>query len=235
MAETTPIACPNCAKALNVPAAVLGKKIKCKECGTAFVAEAPKKGARPSKPGGAAKPKPEPQPEEPKKPKALYADEDDEGDGGAKPNPLGMIAEEDVPRCPHCAKELDPPDAALCIHCGFNNVTRTKANTKKVYAPDANDYLTHLGPGVAALLIFVALIVVNVICFTNMKQWMTDGFLDFLKKDEKGADGDVAFLVKPGAFITFVLAATVIPLIRTGRFALKRLVLENRPTERQKL
>jgi hypothetical protein len=238
MADTTPIPCPECKKVLNVPEKVLGKKIKCKDCDTAFVAEAPKKGVKPSKPGGAAKPKkeepePPPKPEAPKPPASRY-DDDDESDG-KPPKALGTVDEgEDVARCPHCAKELEPPTAIICIHCGFNNVTRTKAESKKVWAPDANDWMSHLAPGLGALAIFIALIVLNIVCIMKMEDWMTDGALDFLKSEEKGLDGKIKFAVKPGAFMTFVLAGTIIPMIKTARFAFKRLAIEYQPTEQVK-
>jgi hypothetical protein len=236
MADTTPIPCPNCGKVLNVPEQVLGKKIKCKDCATAFVAEVPKKAVKPSKPGGAVKTKreepPPPKPEAPKQPAARY---DDDADDGAVPKALGVVDEgEDVPRCPHCAKELEPPTAVVCIHCGFNNMTRTKAESKKVWEPDASDWMNHLAPGFAMLGIFVALLVLNIICILKMEDWMTDGFLDFLKSDTKGTDGKVKFEVKPGAFITFVLAATIMPMIKTARFAIKRLAIEYRPVEQVK-
>ena len=242
MASVTEIPCPNCEQPLKVPESVLGKKIKCKQCGHPFVAEAPaarkatKPAVKPSKPGGAAvkvkkeeaaKPTPESKPDGP----APYKFQDDDDDGGAKPNPLGIIAEADVARCPFCAKELDPPDAKVCLHCGFNNLTRERAESKKVWAPDANDYLNHLGPGVAALLICIALIVIDIICWVNMSDWMTD---TFLMNDELGADGKKSFLVKPGALITLILAATVLPIIKTARYAITRLAIENQPAEKIK-
>jgi hypothetical protein len=236
MADTTPIPCPECGKVFNVPENVLGKKIKCKECGTAFAADPPKKTVKPSKPGGTVKakkeePKPPPK-EEPKKPAARYADEDDEGDGGVAPKPLGVVDEgEDVPRCPHCAKELEPPDAVVCIHCGFNNLTRMKAESKKVWAPDATDWMNHLAPGIGALAITITLIVLNVICIMNMEEWMTGSALQL---DDKGADGKIKFLVKPGAFMALILAATVMPMIKLGRFAFKRLAIEYTPVEQVK-
>lgn len=235
MADTTPIPCPECGKVFNVPEKVLGKKIKCKECDTAFVAEVPKKtAAKPTKPGGTAKakkePEPEPKKEEPKKPAPSYADEDD--DTGAVPKPLGVVDEgEDVPRCPHCAKELEPPDAVVCIHCGFNNVTRTKAYSKKVWAPDASDWMSHLGPGLGALAIFIALLVLNILCIMKMEEWMTGSDL---QSDEVGMDGKKKFVVRPGAFITLILAATIMPMIKIGRFAFKRLAIEYTPVEQVK-
>ena len=75
----------------------------------------------------------------------------------------------DVPRCPLCAKELDPPDAIICIHCGFNTVTRVKADTKKVWEPDTSDWINHLGPGILAAVICVAILVIDIVCWVNMR------------------------------------------------------------------
>src|SRR6266540_522871 len=163
MPATLDISCPNCGKQLKVPAELEGKKVKCKGCQEVFAVTAPKQKAAPkaapSKPApkAPAPPKSEPKPEE--KPKSPFLD-DDEDDGPAKP--MGVVHEEDVPRCPHCAKELDPPDAAVCKFCGFNNVTRVKFETKKVIASDATDWLTHLGPGILAAIIAIALIVADI-------------------------------------------------------------------------
>ncbi len=239
------IQCPECDNPLKVPDEVLGKKIKCKQCGTAFVAKDPR--AKPSKPGGAAKPtkpgagvavkkekapEPEPKKEEPKPSPATLRFQDDD-DEGAKPNPLGVINESDVPRCPFCAKELDPPDAVVCIHCGFNNVTRVRAESKKVWAPDASDWMNHLGPGVIALVLCVALIVFDVICLLNMREWMTGSFLETETPDVTDPSRK-KMLVKPGAFIAIIWAATVLPIVGTGRFAIKRLAIEYMPTEKLK-
>jgi len=228
------IQCPECDNPLKVPENILGKKIKCKECGHAFVAKDTR--AKPTKPGGTAKPtkpgagvkvKKEPEPE-PKKPEpAPYKmQDDDDDDGGAKPSALGLIDEgAEIARCPFCAKELEPQDAVVCIHCGFNNVTRVRAESKKVWAPDSSDWMNHLGPGVIGLVVF------DIVCLVNMRDWLTG---TFLQKEEKGADGDIAFYVKPGAFITLIWAATVLPIIGSARFAIKRLAVEYMPSEKLK-
>jgi hypothetical protein len=249
MASATEILCPNCEKPLKVPDEVFGKKIKCKHCSHAFVAKRPdadedeepaksKPAVKPSKPGGAAvkAKKEEPKKEEPKKeepqPASTYNFADDDDEEGAKPKPLGVIDEgQDIPRCPHCAKELDPPDAVVCVHCGFNNVTRVKATTKKVWAPDANDWINHLGPGILAVIICVTILVIDIVSWVNMRDWLTD---TFLQKDDPGPDGEKAFFVKPGAFITFIIAAGIMPFAGCLRFAIKRLIYENQPTEKIK-
>lgn len=255
MASVVETPCPSCEKVLKVPESVFGKKIKCKHCSHAFVVpdpnaegddEAPKKAVKPSKPGGAVKAKKEkeepkkeaPKKEEPKKeepkPAGGYglAKDDDDDDDSAKPNPMALVDEgEDVPRCPHCAKELDPPDAVVCIHCGFNNVTRVKVETKKVWEPTSEDWMNHLLPGVLALIACIVILVTDIICWVNMRDWMTD---TFLQKDELDATGQTAFYVKPGAFITFIIAADILPFLAMGRFAIKRLFIENKPTEKVK-
>jgi hypothetical protein len=127
--------------------------------------------------------------------------------------------------------ELDPPDAKVCVHCGFNNVTRVRAESKKVWEPDINDWFTHLGPGILALIVVIAIVVIVIICSLNMRSWMIDSIF---MKDDLGPDGEKAFLVKPGAFITFVIFALVMPFLKCGRFAIKRLLIEYKPTERVK-
>jgi hypothetical protein len=243
MASVIEIQCPNCEKPLKVPETVFGKKIKCKYCSHAFVANDPDEGqakgqsaVKPSKPGGLSvktkKEQVEPPKEEPK-PAGTYNFQDDEDDKGAKPTPLGVVDEgQDIPRCPHCAKELDPPDAKVCIHCGFNNVTRTKAESKRVWEPDATDWVNHLGPAILSVVICILLIVLVIISWVNMRDWMTDSWLE---KEEPGMDGQKAFFVKPGAFITFIIAGCIMPFVACLRFAIKRLVYEWRPTEQVKV
>lgn len=234
MAAVSNIPCPNCDETLKVPESMFGKKIKCKHCGHAFVVDDPDEAPRPKK---AAKPAARPKKEEPKseapKPAAPYKFADDDDDEGAKPNPMGVIAEADVARCPFCAQELDPPDAKVCLHCGFNNVTRTRAESKRVWAPDASDWMNHLGPGIIALVIFIALVVLDIICLINMREWMTGTFLESNDPDPTNPDRK-AMHVKPGALITLIWAATVMPVIGTGRFAVKRLLIDNKPLEKAK-
>ncbi len=146
---------------------------------------------------------------------------------------MGVIAEAEVARCPHCAKELDPPDAKVCLHCGFNNLTRMKAETKKVFAPDSSDYMNHLGPGIGALAICIALIVMDIVILLNMREWMVGTFLETDTPDPTDPSRK-SMLVRPGAFITLIWAATIMPIIGTARFAIKRLAIDNKPLEKAK-
>jgi ribosomal protein L37E len=226
------ITCPNCEAALNVPAQFFGKKIKCKQCGHVFVAADPgKPAARPQAKPVAISPPPPPPPPEPEK-RVLW-DEEDEAATGGMAKPLGLVEDDsEIPRCPHCAKELDPPDAKVCIHCGFNNVTRAKANTVKVWAPTAEDWIRHLLPGIIALAVVIGLIVLNIVSAMNMRSWLEGSFLE---SDDKDASGRKKLYVAPGAFIFFLAAVSLMIFVPAAKFAFKRLVKEYRPTERIKL
>lgn len=226
MADTLDVKCPTCGKALKVPAALVGKKVKCKGCDTAFPVAAPKARAA-AKPGAHQVPAPEPE-----KPKSPFLDDDDDDvDEQGRAKAMGVVKESDVPRCPHCTKELDPPDAVVCYHCGFNNVTRVKAETKKVIEADAGDWAAHLAPGIVALLLAVGLIVVDVVCFINMSDWLQGSFLEM---DEKDILGNKKMYVKPGAFVTLIIGFSLVAILPLGRFAFRRLVLNYKPEERVK-
>jgi hypothetical protein len=224
MSSPVVIECPNCDKALKVPPSVFGKKIQCKHCQHAFVVQDPDAPARPAK---ATKPAPKPvSPPPPPAKKNLYDDDEDDG------RQIEVIDEgDDVPRCPHCAKELDPPDAIVCVNCGFNNVTRAKANTKKVWAPSATDWMSHLFPGIIALAICIGLIVLCVISYLRMSEWL-DG--SFLEMEEKDAAGRKRYFVPPGFFITVICVISLVVFVPSVKFVYKRLIKEFRPPEQIK-
>jgi hypothetical protein len=237
MPDTLDVKCPTCGKALKVPAALLGKKVKCKGCDTAFAVEAPKP-ARPAAKGHAvaagAKPPaaPPPPPPAPEKKSPFADDDEDEYDDQGRLKAMGVVTESDAPRCPHCTVELDPPDAVVCVHCGFNNVTRQKAETKKVVAASGGDWAAHLAPGVICLLLVIGLIVLDVFCYLNMSSWVEGSFLE---SDEKDAMmGTKKMYVKPGAFVALIIAFSVVAILPLGRFAFRRLVLNYKPEERVK-
>jgi hypothetical protein len=220
MSSPVDLKCPNCAKVLRVPPAVFGKKIKCKHCQHAFVVEdpaakparsAPKTGA-----SGDAAPRPP------------FLDDDDDG-----PVKIEVITDGDeIPRCPHCAQELDPPDAIVCVHCGFNNVTRAKAETRRVWAPSFEDWFRHLWPGVTALSIVIGWIVFDIISLNRMREWLEGSFLEM---DEKDAAGRKRYFVPPGFFIAVIWTFSLVVMVPAGRFAYKRLIKEFRPPERIKI
>ena len=195
MSSPIDMKCPNCAKVLKIPPSVFGKKIKCKHCEHAFVVSDPN--ARPSKPGPAPSAPAPPHPEEP-----AFLDDDDDG-----PKIEVVNEGDEVPRCPHCAKELEPPDAIVCVHCGFNNVTRAKAETKKVWAPSIEDWIKHLWPGITALSIVIGWIVFDIISLQRMREWLEGSFLEM---EEKDAAGQKRYFVAPGFFIAVIWMASLV-------------------------
>ncbi|MBX9584247.1 MAG: hypothetical protein K2X87_28440, partial [Gemmataceae bacterium] len=168
-------------------------------------------------------------PPPPPKPRRPFQD-DDEDDGQA-PKPIQVIHEDDAPRCPHCAKDLDPPDAEICLNCGYNNRTRVQAESRRVYAPTAGDWLAHLGPGVLALLIAGGLIGGTIFAGVNMREWMEGSFLEM---DEKDLAGRKKMLLPPGAFIAGIAVFAALIAIPCLRIAFRRLVLSPKPPEQVK-
>src|SRR5262245_54212951 len=117
------ISCPECKKKIKVTAELAGKKVRCKGCNHVFPVPA------------AAAPRP-------------AADDDDEG---ANPYALAESAKETVARCPHCAQVLDPPDAVICVNCGYNMRTRQRVSSKKVYETSSGEKFAWMLPGILCL------------------------------------------------------------------------------------
>src|SRR5262249_5449663 len=87
MASPSVVSCPQCQKQIKAPPELEGKKVRCKGCGNTFAIQ--------------ARPAPSP---------ARKADEEEEDS-----NPYGIRAEEEeIPRCPICAKEMESKDAVVC-------------------------------------------------------------------------------------------------------------------------
>lgn len=222
MSATLDVSCPSCKARLKVPAEVAGKKIRCKQCQGVFVVSGAPAAAAPA-------PKPTAPPPPPPAAGGVaanigFATDDDN-------TPMQVIKEDDTPRCPHCTKELDPPDAVVCVHCGFNNRTRVKAESKKVWEASGSDWAGHLAPGVMSVLLVIGLVVLDIVCIMKMESWMIGSFLD---KEELGPGGGPTFWVKPGAFSTFITIGSLAGIVPGIRFAYKRLVKEYVPPEEEK-
>src|SRR3954470_24296022 len=140
MATTIVITCPDCKKQMKVPDTVRGKKVRCKECnGVIPVPAGRAPDTRVTTPEAQAR-------------MAKRSEEEE-----AK-NPYGVTEVSLAPRCPHCAYELDPPDAAICLHCGYNMIQRRRVESKVTYDRTFMDWLMWLGPGILCLLGLGALI-----------------------------------------------------------------------------
>jgi hypothetical protein len=131
MASTITIICPECDKPLKAPPKILGKKIRCKSCGHTFAAKAP--------PGKAAQAKGKED-----------EDEEEAGSYGVTPEYLG-------PRCPDCANAMEEGDI-VCLHCGYNTVSRQKPRPRKVRDTTGWDIFVWLLPGILCALLVFAMI-----------------------------------------------------------------------------
>ena len=218
MSDMLDVSCPNCDKELKVPFEFAGKRVKCKGCEEVFTIKAAGKPKPPAK-------KPDPKPE----PKPPVAEDDDDDDGPARS--MGITKEDDVPRCPHCVKELDPPDAVVCLHCGFNNQTRIKAATQKVIAADATQWATHLAPGIIALIIVIAIVSLDAYCWVHMRGWLEGSALEL---DEKDLSNRKKMVIPPGAFIAFILVFSAMIVLPATRFFIRRLVFNYKPEDNVK-
>jgi len=226
MADTIDVSCPDCKKKLKVPSQHAGKRVKCPDC--KGVVSVPAKPAPATKP---AAPPPEesgskpaaPQAGSPDKYKVTWDDETD-NDNAA----MGVIHEDDSPRCPHCAQLLEPPEAIICIHCGFNNRSRVKVETKKVHEPEAGEWVAHLAPGVIAIIMIVVFLVLDVMCLVNMRYWMEGGMLE---SDDDGFDGRKKMYVSPGLFVTMAFFVSIVGIYVFIRMGYRRLFVNYLPPE----
>jgi DNA-directed RNA polymerase subunit RPC12/RpoP len=145
MAVITAIRCPECEKQFKPKAEVRGKKIKCPFCAHPFVAPLPKNPAKPKtakEPAAKAKQTPEDSSPAPVEPVRNEFDAD--------PDPYGVKNQDLAPRCPYCAQELPSANAIICLHCGYNNLTREVGKTKKLIGLSFDRHLKYLLPALGA-------------------------------------------------------------------------------------
>jgi DNA-directed RNA polymerase subunit RPC12/RpoP len=225
MASTFVIACPDCSKQIKVSEEVIGKKIRCKECGGIFPVKKPKETVAaknaPAKKDGKAKPQ---DADQTKKKTAAELNEDDD-DGK---NPYALAKDEDgVARCPNCVQELESPDALICLHCGFNMVTRKRLEVQAVHEASGAEKFQWLLPGILAAIGVVTLLTLSIILMVNTKDLMRGGLFHDL---ENGKD---VWVIKPGCFMLFNGMISGFVCYHLGRIAYRRLVVDNKPPERE--
>ncbi len=213
MASTVVIICPECDKRMNAPENILGKKVRCKSCQAAFVARA-SSGKPPSKkPANPAKTSPsKPAPAKPS------PDDDDEDDK----NPYGMIDISLSKRCPECANEMEE-EAIICLTCGYNTQTRERHKTLKTYDNTVTDQVSWLIPGIVCVLVIIGTIVFDIWYLMNIEALLGDD--DSWYKSMWAHGGIKLWVVIVSLFILFF----------TGRFAIKRLILNFARPEVEKI
>jgi hypothetical protein len=198
MAETITIICPSCEKSIKAPEDVVGKKIRCKGCGETFTAKPPKapKAAKPAKKSEAVKP------------------EGDDGEGGA----YGMRDEYLGARCPECAEKMEDGDV-ICLTCGYNTVTRLKAQRRRVKEQTGGDYFWWLLPGILCALATVFLLL-----------WMA-GNLIYRATRKDLAEMDKLYVNAMDCCLLWFTIGQIYLIYKSTRFAIRRLILNPHPPE----
>jgi predicted Zn finger-like uncharacterized protein len=236
MATPIDTACPSCATVLRVPAEFAGKKVKCKKCEAVFPvpvaakplpAEFAKPGAAPPVTAKPAKPVAKPAaPPPPVENDALKFAEDDEDDA----NPYTAVQESDAPRCPHCAKDLDPPDSLICLNCGYDLRERKRKESRNVIQHTFGDYFVHHIGAIACVLTIIGLFTGGIICWLNMADWMAGSFLETGEKD--ATTQQATFYVKPWCFSLWIMMFVLWASWKLGKFAFKRFFINPTPPEK---
>jgi len=220
MATTFFIVCNECEKQFKVADAVIGKKIRCKECGNIFVVKKPKEPIAEIKEEKAA-PKSDGLVAE-TKPKSPFMDDEDDG---KEPYQI-IIEDEGIARCPYCAKEMESVEATICLHCGYNTVTRKRAELNAVYEATSEDKFQWWLPGILCCVGILVTIIVCIIIFRKTESWMIGGWFYDDESPEK------PWIIKPGCFKLMNVMITAFGCFYLGRFAYRRLVLNYKPPEK---
>jgi DNA-directed RNA polymerase subunit RPC12/RpoP len=238
MAAVIVVQCPKCQKQLRAPAEAQGKRVRCKNCGTAFlvVGSVPAKAKAAPRPGPAAPPPPPAKspalPEEddatpygfqeesaaaaeaqaaPKPPPPKMAFDDDD------PNPYNLTNLDLAPRCPHCAKEMESEDAVICLHCGYNTMERSHIETVRTYENTGMDQFMWLLPGILCILAILLTIGFDV--------WFWFG----LQETWNSIDETIPHF-SMGLRVWEVIISCF-GMYKAGQFAFRRLVLNTRRPE----
>jgi ribosomal protein S27E len=245
MATTFVIACPDCGKQVKVSEEHVGKKVKCKGCGTVYPVKAPggapaaaRKGPPPT-PGKAkatqakvTKAAPPDEEEERAAPPPpadepaagyKYVDDDEEG-----PKQYTLAKTDDhLPRCPYCAKEMESAEARICLNCGYNTRTRVRPEVKQVYAHSFGEMFLWLLPGILTILLMIGELVFFIFFCMKIEGWLEDTWIE----DAKGPPAEYIGGLGPPfmrVYLGLLIVGSYVPLVR---FAWKRLVRNNKPPE----
>jgi DNA-directed RNA polymerase subunit M/transcription elongation factor TFIIS len=212
MATPILIVCPKCQKQIKAPENALGKKVRCKFCQAVFVVRA--RGRSPAVRGNekkSAKPSTD-------KATAKPVPDDEDND----PSPYRLVEISLAPRCPDCANEIEEGQV-ICLHCGYNMRTREKAKTRKVYDQTFKDYFFWLLPGIACALVVFSLLGFNI--------WYLLKINDLISEN----DAWYLYVWRSGHIKLWVVIISLFCMWYAGKFAVKRLILNPKPPEIEKL
>jgi DNA-directed RNA polymerase subunit RPC12/RpoP len=203
MADKVPIICPECAKQFQAPLDIVGRKIRCKNCGKAFVAKQAEDVGLGQK----------------KEDAATFSIKDDDDDDDGDGTPYEVTSVDLAPRCPACANELESETAKVCLHCGFNLETRTAAEKRRVKDVTGGDMFVWLLPGIlCAVGFFICLgFFVSMIFLRIGWQW-----------ESQPDQWQVTCL---NCCTLWWCLFMIWFMYLQGKFAVKRLIYENQPPE----
>jgi len=207
MATPILLVCPECGKQIKAPENVLGKKVRCKFCQAAFVA---KKGTDKPSSVTAKKPAAKPPAGKPAPAKPAKPAHDDEEEEDA--NPYGMVDTSLSARCPDCANEMDE-GAIICLVCGYNTQTRERYQTLKTFGNTGFDKFVWLLPGIVCALVLFATIGFDI--------W----YLMKIGDMTEGSDAFYVYMWAHHGIKTWVIIISLFIIFFTGRFAIKRLII----------
>jgi hypothetical protein len=213
MAETITIICPECEKSIKAPEDVIGKRIRCKGCGETFTARAPKDSPKGIKP---AKDKPAKDKPDKKKP------DKDKPEGEEETGAYGLREEYLGARCPECAEKMGDDDV-ICLSCGYSTITRTKPKPRKIRETTGGDVFLHLLPGIICATFGVMVLT-----------WLIADFIYwafFWELELEGVENARAARSCAYCCITWWSIFRIWVIYKLGRFAVKRLILDNKPAE----
>jgi predicted Zn finger-like uncharacterized protein len=220
------ITCPNCQQQLTVPESVRGKKVRCKSCAGVIPV-----------PVGAMDTRVRTEEAQAKATSSAAQEEE-----GIAKDPYAVTETSLAPRCPHCAYELDPPDSRICLHCGYDMIRRQRRASIKTFDRTGGDWFMWLLPGIACLLAFLLIIGFGIYYHYYLpSQWFArwDAAFDAAGGDrfkvvEKVSEESLwVYLFHPGIEV-WLYVFFIWLLWKSGKFAVKRLVLNYMPPERIK-
>lgn len=206
MADTVSVTCPECDRVVKIPEEMLGRKLRCKGCDENFVARASRGTAK--KPAKKAVPAKKAEPE---KKKTTSGSQDDDGKA------YGMTEEYLGARCPECAEAMDEEDI-ICLNCGYNTRTRVRADTRSVEDITGMDYFLWWLPGILCVIAFFGIIGFDIWYCLDINRIVGEEWYNFIGH---------------GSIKLWLVIISCWPAFYAAKFAVKRLILNNEPPERE--
>ncbi len=222
MAGPINVVCGGCQTKYQVPPVLAGKKIRCKNCSaTIAIPSAAKAVAKPiAKPTAKAVAKPIAAKPSPAEAAGLIKPAEKPEEWG-KITGYDVIHEKDLPRCPHCAHDMDEGEI-VCLNCGYNTLTRERLDNKVLEATTGGDYFLWLLPGIICLILALFFLFMAQSIFTRFPA------LDFLDSiDFYYSNTNKGVPVYLAVFFAFDIWGL-------GYFSFRRLVLNPHPPDQIK-